>query len=34
MFGSMTRRFKNYVLVFGISLTMWAAIIGVILWLW
>jgi len=30
----MTRRFKNYLLVFGISLTMWAIIIVAVAWLW
>jgi hypothetical protein len=34
MFGLMTRRFKNYLLVFGMSLTMWAMIIAASIWLW
>jgi hypothetical protein len=29
----MTRRMRNYLMVFGISLAMWAAIIAVISWL-
>ncbi len=30
----MTRRFKNYLLVFSIALTMWALAIGLIIYLW
>ncbi|MBB4350331.1 hypothetical protein GGE35_004107 [Rhizobium cellulosilyticum] len=30
----MTRRFKNYLLVFSISLAMWALVIGFIFYMW
>jgi hypothetical protein len=34
MIRIMTRRFKNYLLVFGISLMMWALLIGLWIYLW